>query len=112
MAEPTKSFVSQIHLDKETRERILKELQIPGSIDWIPDTIHIVRPQVVTSDVEATEMATSSLDSWSTGPAFSALNLPASTSSSTQYDDSSASSSTIPIFEMKSAEDFARQAAR
>ena len=68
MAELTKSFVSQIHLDKETRERILKELQIPGSIDWIPDTIHIVRPQVVTSDVEAHSFREPTPQIWSLIP--------------------------------------------
>src|SRR2546430_11281003 len=62
--------------------------------------------------IDATEMATSSPDSSSKGPDLSASNFPASTSSSIQYEDSSASSSTIPILEMKSAADLARQAAR
>jgi hypothetical protein len=62
--------------------------------------------------IEATMMATSSFASCSNGFIWADVALPESESISIQKPDSSASSSTLPNFEMKSAGDFARQAAR
>ena len=57
-------------------------------------------------------IATSSFASAINGWAISGLVFPASTNSSIQKADSSDSSKTVLIFEMKSAFDLARQVAR
>ena len=62
--------------------------------------------------MDETVIATSSLASVSKGAAVCRSTLPVSTKSSTQYPDSSASSSTSPNLEMKAGLDLARQAAR
>src|ERR1035438_5503460 len=62
--------------------------------------------------MEETAIAVSSPDSWMSGAPTAGSSFPASTSISSQKPDSSASSSTVPNLEMKSAEDFARHAAR
>jgi hypothetical protein len=56
MAE-SKHRVAEIHLDRETRERLLKELAIEGSIDWIPDTIYVARPQAFGANVQPVKAA-------------------------------------------------------
>ncbi|MDD5033432.1 MAG: hypothetical protein PHE55_01625 [Methylococcaceae bacterium] len=62
--------------------------------------------------MDATVIASISLPSFINDSNCSAFTIPVSTNNSIQYTDSSDSSSTIPIFAMKSAVDLARQAAR
>ena len=62
--------------------------------------------------MEEMEMATNSFASLSTGAAVPSSTFPDSDSSSIQYPDSSASSSTSPSLEIKAGFDFARHAAR
>jgi hypothetical protein len=61
---------------------------------------------------EAENIAVSSRDSFKRSPILSFFTIPRSDSNSIQKTDSSASSVTIPIFEMNSALERARQAAR
>jgi hypothetical protein len=53
----SKHRVAEIHLDKATRERLLKELDIQGTIDWIPDTIYVARPQSFATNVQPVKSA-------------------------------------------------------
>lgn len=68
------------------------------------------RPRAVL--IEETQIAVSWFASSNKSETFVALTISASTKSSIQNADSSVSSSTIPIFAIKSAFDLARHAAR
>ncbi len=81
---------------KSEKCKILPALNFPRYWDSSPDAEF--RFAVL---IDETTIATSSLDSLSNGAAAVRSVLPASTRSSTQYPDSSASSNTSPSLEMK-----------
>ena len=74
--------------------------------------IHLPAVLVLAVFIDETVMAKISSDSFIKDSSLDACTVSLSMSNSIQYNDSSVSSSTVPIFEMKSAVDLARHAAR